>query len=122
MLEHILIGKRTIAEWRAAFQTTHRSRFARLIDQAKSYLTDLPPIQYPRETIICIGMAFASLSLAVLLTDARWLVAGFQGEGLRYFAAGAATPVWIGSKLRFASAEPVALEMDTTTWQMKQCE
>ncbi|MCI0476486.1 MAG: DUF4962 domain-containing protein, partial [Anaerolineales bacterium] len=74
MTNHLLLGQKTFAEWRAVAQTTHRARFARLIDQADSYLTYLPPAEHPRETITYIGMATANLAFAYHLTDdARYL-------------------------------------------------
>ena len=74
MTKPLFLGKRTLEEWRAASQTTHRARLARLIDQADSYLTYWPPAEHPRETITYIGMAVANLALAFRLTeDARFL-------------------------------------------------
>ncbi|MBI4786279.1 MAG: DUF4962 domain-containing protein [Chloroflexi bacterium] len=74
MTPHLFLGSKTIEEWRAAGQTTHRARLARLIDQADSYLSYLPPAEHPRETITYIGMAVANLALAFRLTeDARYL-------------------------------------------------
>ena len=69
MTPHLFLGKQTIEEWCTASQTTHRARFARLIDQANSYLTYIPPVEHPRETITYIGMAIANLALAFCLTD-----------------------------------------------------
>ncbi len=74
MTGSLFLGNKTFAEWRAAAQTTHRARFARLIDQADSYLTYLPPVEHPRETITYIGMASANLAFAFRLSDdARYL-------------------------------------------------
>jgi hypothetical protein len=73
-MKHLFLGSKTIGEWRHAAQTTHQARFARLIDQADSYLTYLPPAEHPSETITYIGMAGANLALAFRLTDdARYL-------------------------------------------------
>jgi hypothetical protein len=69
MTGHLFLGNKSIDEWRAASQTTQRARLTRLIDQADSYLTYLPPVEHPRETITNIGMAVANLALAFRLTD-----------------------------------------------------
>ncbi len=66
-----MLGSRTLEEWKVATRTTHRSRFARLVDQANSYLEYLPPTEHPRETITYIGMAVANLALAFRLTEYR---------------------------------------------------
>jgi hypothetical protein len=65
----LFLANKTFAEWRAAAQTTHRARLARLMDQANSYLTYLPPVEHPRETITYIGMAVANLAFAFRLSD-----------------------------------------------------
>lgn len=69
MPKQLFLGSKTIEEWRAASQTTHQKRLVRLLDQADSYHTWLPPHEHPRETITYIGMAVANLALAFLLTE-----------------------------------------------------
>jgi hypothetical protein len=70
----LFLQRKTFDEWRACVPTTHRAQFARVIEQADSYLNYLPPIEHPRETITYIGMAVANLAFAFRLTeDARYL-------------------------------------------------
>ncbi len=68
MTGNLMLGSKSIQEWRAASQTSHRARFAHLLEQADSYLAYLPPAEHPRETITYIGMAVANLALAFRLT------------------------------------------------------
>lgn len=75
MKQPLFLGKKSIEDWRAAAQTTHRARLDRLIDQANSYLDYMPPTEHPRETITYIGMAITNLALAFRLTDdERYLI------------------------------------------------
>lgn len=70
----IFLGGKAIEQWREVARTTHAARFARLIEQADSYMDYLPPTEHPRETITYIGTAVANLALAFRLTDdARYL-------------------------------------------------
>ena len=47
----------------------HADQMARLLKQAQSYASYLPPAEHPRDSITYIGMAAANLGLAYLLTD-----------------------------------------------------
>ncbi|MBI5302856.1 MAG: DUF4962 domain-containing protein [Chloroflexi bacterium] len=68
-MKHLFLGSKNFDEWRAVAQTTHRARFARVIEQAETYLAYVPPVEHPRETITYIGMAAANLAFAFRLTD-----------------------------------------------------
>ncbi|HSH81593.1 MAG TPA: DUF4962 domain-containing protein [Herpetosiphonaceae bacterium] len=69
MNELLLLQGKTVDEWRAAARTTHAAHLERLLQQAESYQSWLPPAEHPRETITYIGMAVANQALAFLLTE-----------------------------------------------------
>ena len=65
----LFLRAHSIKEWRTKSQTTHTDQMARLLKQAQSYASYLPPAEHPRDSITYIGMAAANLGLAYLLTD-----------------------------------------------------
>ena len=69
MSNYLFLRAHTLAEWRTMGQTTHAEQMARLLRQAESYASYLPPAQHPRDSITYIGMAAANLALAYLLTE-----------------------------------------------------
>ncbi len=69
MSNPLFLRAHAIAEWREKSQTTHTDQMARLLKQAKSYASYLPPPEHPCDSITYIGMAAANLGLAYLLTD-----------------------------------------------------
>ncbi len=69
MTNYLFLRAHTIAEWRKLSQTSHADQFARLLREADSYKTYLPPTEHPRDSITYIGMAVANLGLAYLLTE-----------------------------------------------------
>ncbi|GAB4262980.1 MAG: hypothetical protein Kow0080_00850 [Candidatus Promineifilaceae bacterium] len=68
MSKLLFLRAHTIAEWREKSQTTHADQMARLLKQAQSYASYLPPAEHPCDSITYIGMAAANLGLAYLLT------------------------------------------------------
>ena len=84
MANHLFLRAHSIVEWRKLSQTTHANQMARLLQQAKSYKSYLPPTEHPRDSITYIGMAAANMALAWLLTEddtyletlRRWIKTG----------------------------------------------
>ncbi len=64
----IFLKKHSIENWRTLCDTSHIARYQRLLEQATSYHTSLPPNEHPDDSITSIGMAVANLALAYLLT------------------------------------------------------
>lgn len=64
----LFLRAHALAEWRRKSQTTHTDQMARLLKQAQSYASYLPPAEHPCDSITYIGMAAANLGLAFLLT------------------------------------------------------
>jgi hypothetical protein len=69
MTNYLFLRAHSIEEWRELSQTTHTGQMARLLQQAKSYQSYLPPAEHPRDSITYIGMAAANMALAYLLTE-----------------------------------------------------
>ena len=68
-MSYLFLRAHSLADWRMMGQSTHREQMARLLRQAESYASYLPPAQHPRDSITYIGMAVANLGLAYLLTE-----------------------------------------------------
>lgn len=69
MSKTLFLRAHTLTEWRTIGQSTHAEQMARLLRQAESYASYLPPAQHPVDSITYIGMAVANLGLAYLLTE-----------------------------------------------------
>lgn len=86
MTKMLFLRAHSLAEWRELGQTTHATQLARLLQQAKSYESYLPPAEHPRDSITYIGMAVANMALAYLLTEEKsyldsmrkWLKVGIE--------------------------------------------
>ena len=71
MQKLLYLRAHSLTEWRELSQTTHKAQTTRLLKQAKSYDSYLPPAEHPRDSITYIGMAVANMALAHLLTEEK---------------------------------------------------
>lgn len=69
MKKLLFLRAHSLTEWRELSHTTHKAQMARLLKQAQSYDSYLPPAEHPRDSITYIGMAVANMALAHLLTE-----------------------------------------------------
>ena len=89
-MNNLFLRAHSIEEWRTLSQTTHVDQMARLLRQAKSYESYLPPAEHPRDSITYIGMAAANMALAYALTEddayletlRRWIKVGIGSPPL----------------------------------------
>ncbi|KAA3662032.1 MAG: DUF4962 domain-containing protein [Chloroflexi bacterium] len=74
MTNYLFLKAHSLKEWQELSQTSHSDQMSRLLKQAKSYDSYLPPPEHPRDSITYIGMAAANMALANLLTgDASYI-------------------------------------------------
>ena len=81
MRPYLLLKRHSIDTWRELAKTSHAPQYQRLLKQAASYHSCLPPPEHPSDSITYIGTAVLNLGLSYLLsgdssyvdTARRWI-------------------------------------------------